>query len=349
MAEAIFNNLNRPENCHQYLSIELELRNRLLHETFGRYLSDDIVTSLLEKSNIQLGGAKKNITVLMSDIRGFTALTESINVDKVVAMLNHYLTIMVEHIHYFRGTIIEFVGDGILAIFGAPVETPNHADDAVACAIAMQNSMDTVNVWNRENGLPTISIGVGINTGECIVGNIGSDKTMKYNVIGQNVNICGRIETYTVGGEIYISGETRKSVKTKLTVSHTEKVHPQGLPNPIFIYKIEGIGEPYNLKKTFKEVSMFTLKQPIPIFCSIIKDKHVIDNDQKCMLMAISERESIIVSRNMSPMQNLQIHIDGDETKVTGKVTKEMKQFCYLVSITANGDFLFKKAMQKAA
>jgi class 3 adenylate cyclase len=346
MAEAVFNNLNRPENCHQYLSIELELRNRLLHETFGRYLSDDIVSSLLDKSDIQLGGTKRNITVLMSDIRGFTSLSESINVDKVVAMLNHYFTLMVEHVQRHRGTIIEFVGDGILAIFGAPVETPNHAEDAVACAVAMQNSMDSVNVWNRENGLPAISMGIGINTGPCIVGNIGSDKTMRYNVIGSNVNLCGRIETYTAGGDIYISDETRKSVKTELTISHTEKVHPKGLPNPISIYKIEGIGDPYNLKKTVKESRMITLKAPIPIFCNTIDEKYVSDNEQKCMLMAVSENSAIIVCRSMNTLQNIQIRIDGDETKITGKVTKEIKQFCYLVSITANADFIFNKTVK---
>jgi class 3 adenylate cyclase len=350
MAEAIFNGLNRPENCHQYLSIELELRNRLLHETFGRYLSDDIVNSLLETpSAITLGGIQRNVTVLMSDLRGFTTLAESIDAAKLIPMLNHYFSTMVEHIHKYKGTVIEFLGDGILVVFGAPLETPNHADDAVACAIAMQNSMDSINKWNQENGIPPLSMGIGINTGECIVGNIGSNKTMKYNVIGRNVNLCGRVESYTSGGDIYISEQTQKNVKAYLEISHTEKVHPKGSPKPLSIYKIEGIGFPFNLHKVKHNTPMHNLRKPLSLRLFKITETNIESTAHKCILFSISENSIIVVSRSLNKLENVQINIDGLEKDVFAKVTDELKQYCYLLAITANAEEFFKEVMRQEA
>jgi class 3 adenylate cyclase/Pyruvate/2-oxoacid:ferredoxin oxidoreductase delta subunit len=350
MAEAIFNGLNRPENCHQYLSIELELRNRLLHETFGRYLSDDIVNSLLDDpSTMSLGGIQRNVTVLMSDLRGFTTLAESIDANKLISMMNHYFTAMVEHIHGYKGTVIEFLGDGILVVFGAPLETPNHADDAIACAIAMQNSMGMINKWNKENGIPPLSMGIGINTGECIVGNIGSDKTMKYNVIGRNVNLCGRIESYTTGDEIYISEQTKKKAKSYLQISHTEQVHPKGFPEPVSIHKVEGIGAPYSLQKIKHSALMHNLREPLRLQLFNIDEKYVGTTAHKCALLSISEHSSIIVCRSLGKLENIQIVIDGFDKNIFAKVTEELKQYCYLVTVTTNAEDFFIEVMRRDA
>jgi class 3 adenylate cyclase len=347
MAEAIFNGLNRPENCHQYLSIELELRNRLLHETFGRYLSDDIVNSLLDTPTaITLGGIQRDVTVLMSDLRGFTTLAESIDAAKLIPMLNHYFSTMVEHIHKYKGTVIEFLGDGILVVFGAPLEAPNHADDAVACAIAMQNSMDAINRWNQENGIPPLSMGIGINTGECVVGNIGSDKTMKYNVIGRNVNLCGRIESYTSSGEIYISEQTQKKVKSYLEISHTEKVHPKGFPQAMSIYKIEGIGFPFNMHKVKSNTPMHNLRKPLPLRLFNINEKHIDQTAHKCILLSISENSGIIVSRSLTKLENVRVCLDGLDKDIFAKVADEIKEYCYLLNITTNAEEFFKEVMR---
>jgi class 3 adenylate cyclase/ferredoxin len=345
MAEAIFNGLNRPENCHQYLSIELEVRNRLLHETFGRYLSDDIVNSLLESpSAITLGGKEHNVTIMMTDLRGFTNISENLSGSKVVTMLNHYLAMMIEHIQKYRGTVIEFLGDGLLCLFGAPVETQNHADEAVACAIEMQNRMKAVNAWNKENGFPILNMGIGINTGECIVGNIGSEKTMKFSVIGQNVNVCARIESYTTGGQIYISENTQKSAKSELRIENRESVHPKGLASPISIFLVEGIGAPYNLEKTVARTYLRNLKKPLNMLCFPVKGKHLDVKAQKCVILSISETEAVIICRNIDVLENIRLCIDETESdEVFAKVTKKIKDYCYLITFTFNSEFLFEK------
>lgn len=167
------------------LNRQLEMRNKLLGETFGRYLSDEIVKQLLETPDgLELGGKKRQVTAVMSDIRGFTAMCEAMDARSLVTMLNHYLGEMTEIIEKYGGTVIEFIGDGILSLFGEPVKTNSHAADAVAAAIEMEAVMPEINRWNRAHGYPILEMGIGINTGEAIVGNIGSEKRTKYNVIG---------------------------------------------------------------------------------------------------------------------------------------------------------------------
>ena len=202
------------------LNSQLELRNKLLSETFGRFLSDEIVRQLLDTPDgLMLGGKKRQLTIMMSDLRGFTAMSEQMEPQALISMLNHYLGEMTEVIQQYNGTIIEFIGDGILAIFGAPLASDHHAADAVAAAVAMQTRMRDINAWNGQRGYPTLEMGIGINTGEVIVGNIGSEKRTKYGVVGSHVNLCGRIESYTTGGQILISPQTRALIHCELDVA----------------------------------------------------------------------------------------------------------------------------------
>ena len=131
------------------LNGQLELRNKLLSETFGRFLSDEIVRQLLDTPDgLTLGGKKRTLTVMMSDLRGFTAMSERMEPQSLLAMLNHYLGEMTEIIQRRNGTIIEFIGDGIMAIFGAPAPSDCQASDAVAAAVEMQARMEAINAWN---------------------------------------------------------------------------------------------------------------------------------------------------------------------------------------------------------
>ena len=188
------------------LNGQLEMRNKLLSETFGRFLSDDIVRQLLETPDgLALGGKKRELTIMMSDLRGFTALSERMGAQELIHLLNHYLGEMTEIIQRNAGTIIEFIGDGIMAIFGAPAPSEKHETEAVQAAVEMQAAMAGINAWNTAHGYPALEMGIGIHTGEVIVGNIGSEKRTKYGVVGSSVNLTGRIESYTVGGEILIS------------------------------------------------------------------------------------------------------------------------------------------------
>ena len=169
------------------LNQQLERRNQFIRETFGRYTSDDIVGVLLDMpEGLKLGGEKREVTLLMSDLRGFTAMAERLEATEVVALLNHYLSAMVEIIHRNGGTIDEIIGDAILVLFGAPMVMPDAAQRAVRCALEMQKAMHGVNEYNFQMGWPEIEMGIAIHTGEVVVGNIGSTKRSKYGVVGQH-------------------------------------------------------------------------------------------------------------------------------------------------------------------
>lgn len=149
----------------------------LLKKMFGRYLSTEVMNSLIEDpSTLELGGEKRSVTIMITDLRGFTALSERLEPERVVQLLNSYFEIMLEVVLKYNGTINEIIGDSLLIIFGAPQEMPGRALRAIACAIDMQNAMAEVNELNRKQCLPELEMGIGLNETEVIVGNIGSTK-----------------------------------------------------------------------------------------------------------------------------------------------------------------------------
>lgn len=282
------------------MNTKLELRNRLLSETFGRFLSDEIVKELLETPDgLMLGGKKRELTVMMSDLRGFTAISEHMDPQKLLDMLNHYLGQMTEIIQRNSGTIVEFLGDGIMTIFGAPAESSIHAEQAVAAAVEMQMKMEQINEWNRSRGYPGLQMGIGIHTGEMIVGNIGSEKRTKYGVVGSNVNLAGRIESYTVGGQILISPQTRQAVGSKLTVDEELRVFPKGLKTELVLSSITGIGAPYHLSFGQDRDMPQMLAAPLPIRFALISEKQVDGDTQEGLLTALSETGAILSAKKL--------------------------------------------------
>jgi adenylate cyclase len=188
---------------------DLEIKNALIRKVFGRYLTNEVVANLLENPEaLKLGGERRKITILTSDLRGFTAISEQLPPEEVVKILNVYLHNMADVIGKYYGTIDEFMGDGILVLFGAPTAREDDAVRAVACAVDMQLAMDNVNEKMTDWGLPLLEMGIAINTGEVVVGNIGSETRTKYGIVGSHVNLTYRIESYTVGGQIFISEST---------------------------------------------------------------------------------------------------------------------------------------------
>ena len=279
----------------QQLNGQLELRNKLLSETFGRFLSDEIVRQLLDTPDgLMLGGKKRTLTIMMSDLRGFTAMSEQMDPQSLIAMLNHYLGAMTDVIQHYNGTIIEFIGDGILAVFGAPLASDHHASDAVAAAVAMQMKMRSINEWNRERDFPTLEMGIGINTGEVIVGNIGSEKRTKYGVVGSHVNLCGRIESYTVGGQILISPQTRSMISCDLDVAQELEVYPKGVKGALILSHITGIGKPYHLSCDEHSEQEDMRSVHIPIQFKRITDKHCSDTVFDGILTAMNEKNAIL-------------------------------------------------------
>ena len=221
------------------LARELAIRNGFIRRIFGRYVSDDIVDSLLEQpEGLELGGERRRVSVLICDLRGFALLTESLSPLDLVRLLNQYLGAMSDTILAHGGTIDEFIGDAVLAFFGAPLSAPDDADRAVACAQAMQLAMAGVNRAMVERGMPELAMGIGIATGEVVVGNVGSERRSKYTAVGSTVNLAARIESFTVGGEILICDTTLRAQGETLAVEEERQVHPKGFDKPVRIHRI---------------------------------------------------------------------------------------------------------------
>lgn len=295
------------------LNNQLEIRNKLISDTFGRFLSDDIVKQLLDTpGGLSLGGKKQELTIIMSDLRGFTAMSERMNASDLIDMLNHYLGEMTEAIQKYHGSIIEFIGDGIFAIFGAPIATDTHASDAVAAALEMQQRMDGINNWNKKHGYPVLEMGIGINTGEVILGNIGSEKRTKYGVVGKHVNLCGRIESYTVGGQILISPSTKELVKNELEIAKTMIVYPKGANGELELSQVTGIGEPYNIHVNLSDSVLTQLEHPIAISFHKIEGKHENNKSYYGGVVAVARDGAIIETEiSLDLYENILINAGG--------------------------------------
>ena len=219
------------------------LRQRdFIRSTFGRYVSPEVAQALLASPEAQrLGGEKREVTVLMSDLRGYTRFAELGDAQDVMAVLNEVLGRMTDVIIAHGGTINEFIGDAIFAIFGAPLAHPDHAERAAAAAIAMQRAMADVNEAHAQRGLPRFEMGVGINTGEAVVGNIGSEQRAKYAVVGAAVNLAARVEGCTVGGQIFLSPHTYARVRDLVEVGEPFPVEVKGVAEPLLLYELRAI------------------------------------------------------------------------------------------------------------
>ncbi|EKF05717.1 MULTISPECIES: AAA family ATPase [unclassified Tolypothrix] len=272
-------------------NMDLKKRNLLIRQVFGRYLSDDIVANLLESpERLQLGGDRRKMTILTSDLRGFTAISERSQPEEVISILNIYFEFMADVITKYQGSINEFMGDGILVLFGAPTPREDDALRAVACACAMQLAMDAVNEKLQDLNFPQLDMGIGINTGLVILGNIGSEKRTKYGIVGSQVNLAYRIESYSLGGEILISEQTLQEVGSIVRINGQKQVHPKGVKQLITIYCVDGIGKPYNLFLSTEEEIFFTLTEIIPIQYAMIEEKHINEIMFQGSVIQISEK-----------------------------------------------------------
>jgi adenylate cyclase len=248
-----------------------------------------------------MGGELRQVTVLMSDLRGFTSLSERLAAGQVVAVINRYLSLMTDIIMEHNGTIEEFMGDGIKATFGTIDDGDRHAEHAVACALAMQMAMDNVNTENVGDGLPEVEMGIGLHTGSAVLGNIGSQKRAKYGVFGRHVNHAARIESYTVGGQILMSEYTRNEVTAELSVRGSMEIVPKGVQQPLTVFDVAGIGPPYNLQlPAITEELPRVLRQPVPLQFRILAEKDAGGQELPGELIALGTRQASL--RTQAPV-----------------------------------------------
>jgi adenylate cyclase len=262
----------------------------------------------------------------------------------------------------YQGTIDEFMGDGILVLFGAPTAREDDAKRAVACAVAMQLAMVTVNEKMKEWGFSLLEMGIGINTGEVVVGNIGSEKRSKYGVVGSQVNLTYRIESYTVGGQILITESTLKETGSIVRIEGQRKVQPKGVTQPLTIYEVGGIGGEYNLFLDKEEEVFFPLPEAIPLQYSVLDGKHIGDTLFKGSLVKLSTKGAKVRAEKGEnhevppPMTNIKLNllISNNPTevildiycKVLEKVTEKGRFYVFFTAkssdVEARLDALYK-------
>ena len=222
------------------------MRDRdLIRAAFGRYVTPELAGQLLEDpDSLALGGESRHVTVLMSDLRGFTLLSERLPPDEMVALLNRYLGAMTEVILAWRGTIVEFIGDAILVIFGAPFTDGDDVERAVRCAIDMQIAMTAFNEESLAAGQPSLDMGIGLNTGDVIAGNIGSERAAKYGAVGEAVNLTARIEGLTIRSQVLLSAATRLELPDGFDLQGPRSVRVKGVSDALEVWEVLGAGGP---------------------------------------------------------------------------------------------------------
>jgi adenylate cyclase len=291
---------------------QLEIRNRFIRQVFGRYLSDEIVESLLEKpGGLELGGETRRVTIMMTDLRGFMPMCETLEPRQVVTILNNYLGAMTEVIVRHGGTINEFIGDAILAVFGAPIRRDDDARRAIACAVEMQATMDGVNARNSAAGLPRVEMGIGLNTGEVVVGNVGSDRRAKYGVVGRHVNLASRIESHTIGGQILAAASTIGDAGEGIRIDGQMEIVPKGVTRPMKLYEVGGIGPPYDRYLAIsKSEPLVPLKSPIPVRFVVLQGGSGDGPMHAGDLVSLSSRMGRVrADHSVAPMENVKIEL----------------------------------------
>jgi adenylate cyclase len=215
-------------------------REAVVLSNFQRYFAPDLARQIAsEAEQVQLGGAKRPVVVFFSDIRGFTSISESMSPDEIASLLTEYFTEMVEVVFENSGTLDKFMGDAIMALWGAPIAHGDDADRAMRAALEQQAVLDTLNAKWADQGRQQLQIGIGINFGEVFAGNIGSDRRLEYTVIGDAVNTASRLCSKAGPGEILISEPFYRSLTHPPAVEALEPLQLKGKARAVPVYRVK--------------------------------------------------------------------------------------------------------------
>lgn len=231
------------------LNDELEERNGVIQRIFGRYVSPDVVDELLDQpGGVSVQGQRRLVTILMTDIRDFTRITEQMRPEKVVELLNIVLGRMAKEIETSGGIVDAFIGDAILALYGAPIGGEDDAQRAIMCALRMQCLVPELNEVLRERDLPAITMGIGLNTGHVVVGNIGSEQRMSYTAVGSHVNLAARIVSQASSGQVLISESTLNDADPEsLVVADTASIDAKGFSHRVVVHDVVAVTSPASI------------------------------------------------------------------------------------------------------
>ncbi|HEV8428316.1 MAG TPA: adenylate/guanylate cyclase domain-containing protein [Pyrinomonadaceae bacterium] len=215
-------------------------REEVARANYSRFLPEYVVKQMLENpETFKLGGVSQTITILFADIRGFTRISEHAPPEKIVSLLNRYFSAMTDIIFAHGGTLDKYLGDGLMALFGAPTATPDDASNALNAAVAMQRRLLGINRELRDEGIPEIGVGMGLHTGEVVVGYIGSERRSEYTAIGDPVNTSSRLESNARGGEILISDATAKAAHSRYKLKPREAIMVKNRQQPVNLWEVD--------------------------------------------------------------------------------------------------------------
>jgi adenylate cyclase len=289
------------------------LRQRdFIRSAFGRYVSPEVAQTLLESpEGLRFGGQKREVTILMSDLRGYTRFAEQGDPAQVMDLLNGYLSRMTDLIIQHGGTINEFIGDAVFAVFGAPLAHADHAERAAAAALAMQCSMVEINAAHVARGLPRLEMGIGINTGEAVVGNIGSEQRAKYAVVGSAVNVAARVESSTVGGQVFVSAATYDRIRDIAEVAPPMTVEVKGVAEPLVLYELHAVrGRFAQRRPDVSEDSGPQTEVAVPLTCWVIEGKIVSKDALRGVVLRLGSRQiDARLDTPLAPLTNVRLRL----------------------------------------
>lgn len=218
-------------------------KEEVARANYSRFLPEYVVKQMLENpDSFKLGGVNQTITILFADIRGFTRISEHAPPEKIVHLLNRYFSAMTDIIFAHGGTLDKYLGDGLMALFGAPSVTPKDAANALNAAVAMQRRMLAINDELRQEGFPEIGIGIGLHTGEVTVGYIGSERRSEYTAIGDTVNTASRLESNAKGGQILVSEVTAQAAHSRYTLTPRDPISVKNRERPVPLFEVQWQG-----------------------------------------------------------------------------------------------------------
>jgi adenylate cyclase len=214
----------------------------MIKRAFTRYVAREVVEEILkDPENLVLSGERRQVTVLFCDVRGFTPMSERLAPEEVVLLLNDFYTLMIETTFKYDGTLDKFLGDAVMAVFGAPMAHPDHSARAIRTALAMQEGIAGLNALRMRDGKEAISVGIGVSAGEAVAGTVGTEDRMEYTVIGDSVNLAARLESNAKPGQILISHRTYERVRDLVDARPLGRIRVKGKEEEVEVYEVLGL------------------------------------------------------------------------------------------------------------
>jgi adenylate cyclase len=271
-----------------------------------------------------LGGDRREVTLLFSDLRNFTHFAERTRPEEVVQILNVHFDAMVRIISDHGGYVVDFLGDSLFAVFGAPTSNSDHAYQATKCALIMQLTRQKLNDELADPHLPRLEMGIGINTGSCVVGNMGSQMRIKYGVVGHAVNLAARIETFTVGGQVLISETSRSLIQELVCVTGPFQAYGKGVEGAIQVWEVRSLRGTPALILPLTVPGLTPLSQPITVHFRLITGKQIASEVYRGTISKLSVTGAAMLTDfaldDFAAVQIQLLHEAGKTVYLDGKV-----------------------------